>query len=77
VRRNVCDTDNEFFVKRIGQQTRGRLTVNSVQHCNLAVWRNAYQDDIILKRDARLEHADTLSWLYLGSEKGMEKTTNG
>ena len=77
VRRNVWDTDNTFFVKRIGQQTRGRLTVNSEQYRNLAVWGDAYQCDIILKRNARLEYADTLSWLYLGSEKGREKTASG
>jgi hypothetical protein len=74
VRRNIWDRDNTFFVKRIGLQTRGRLPANGRQR--LAVWGDAYQGDLILKRNARLEYADTLSWLYLGSEKGMEKTAS-
>ena len=73
VRRNVWDRDSSFFVKRIGQQTYGRLAVNSAQRCSLAVWGDAYQGDIILKRNARLEYADSFSWYYLGSEKGMGK----
>jgi hypothetical protein len=73
VRRNVWNRDSSFFVKRIGQQTRGRLAVNSTQRCYLAVWGDAYQGETILKRNARLEYAETFSWLYLGSEKGMEK----
>ena len=77
VRRNVWDRDNTFFVKRIGQQTRGSLPANSAQCRSLAVLGDAYQGDIVLKRNARLEYAATFSWLYLGSEKGMEKIASG
>jgi hypothetical protein len=28
---------------------------------------------MVLSRNARLEFAETYSWLYLGAEKGMEK----
>ncbi len=77
VRRNVWDKEYAFFVKRIGQQTRGRLPENSAQRFSLAVWGDAYGGDTILKRNARLEYANTVSWVYLGSEKGIEGVTPG
>ena len=77
VRRNVWDRRSSFFVKRIGQQTHGKLPVNASHRCNLPVWGDSYQDDRIQNRNARLEHANTYSWLYLGPEKGAEKIVPG
>jgi len=73
VRRIMWDRESAFFVKRIGQQTRGRLPQNG-SWCDLTVWGDFYDSDIITSRNSRLEHAHTFSWLYLGPEKGMEKT---
>ena len=77
VRRNVWDRKSSFFVKRIGQQVRGRLPVTGLHPCNLPVWGDSYQGDMIQSRNARLEYAHTYSWLYLGPEKGTEKITPG
>ena len=73
VRRVMWDRESSFFVKRIGQQTRGRLPQNG-SRCDLAVWGDLYESDMITSRNSRLEYADTFSWLYLGPEKGMEKS---
>ena len=73
VRRNIWDRETSFFVKRVGQQTRGRLPMNGSQRCHLVVWGDSYRGDTIASRNGRLEFADTFSWLYLGSEKGMER----
>jgi len=40
----------------------------------VAVWGDFYLGDIIAGRNSRLEYADTFSWLYLGPEKGMERS---
>ena len=73
VRRNVWEKTSSFFVKRIGQQTRGPLPLNGPYHRDMAVWGDFYQGDMITSRNSRLEYAATLSWLYLGAEKAMEK----
>ncbi len=72
VRRTVWDRESSFFVKRIGQQARGRLPSDGSHRCSLAVWGDFYQGDSIASRNSRLDYADTFSWLYLGPEKGME-----
>ena len=73
VRRNTWERDISFFVKRIGQQTRGRLLTSGSHRCDLAVWGDFYQGDMVKSRNGRLEYAGAFSWLYLGTEKGMEK----
>ena len=77
VRRNVWDKDSSFFVKRIGQQIRGPLPLNSLYHHNMGVWGDFYQGDMITSRNSRLDYADTYSWLYLGAEKAIEKGVSG
>jgi len=77
VRRNVWEKDSSFFVKRIGQQTRGLLPLNGPYHRDMVVWGDFYRGDIITSRNSRLEYADTFSWLYLGAEKAMEKGDSG
>ncbi len=76
VRRITWDQENTFFVKRIGQQTRGRLPQNASKS-ELTVWGDLYLWDMITSRNFRLEFADTFSWIYLGHEKGMERNTTG
>ncbi len=73
VRRNSWEPESSFFVKRIGQQTSGRLPQHGALRSDLIVRGDFYLNDVITTRNSRLDYADTFSWSYLGPEKGISR----
>ena len=73
VTRETWDKKSAFFVKRIGQQTSGRLAVAGPYHSSLWVWGDSYEGERVVDRNSRLQHAGTFSWHYLGTERDGNK----